>query len=323
MREAHLYRYSIPIQTGVILRTQILNVREGLILHLKDHEHEGWGEIAPLPSFSQETLEVAKRQVEQWLDGWLNGEIRELEKYVPSVACGISFALAELDQTLIEKGNYCTALLCDGERAKWQAKLEKMAPPVVAKLKIGREAPDREGEKVAEFLANYPQVRLRLDANSAWSLSQAVEFAEKIAKPLRSQIEFIEEPCHLASISADFASQTNIAIAWDETLREQDFSFDVPNLAAIVIKPTLMGSREKCLGLIQQAEQRGLRSIISSSLESSLALTQFARFAGQHTIHETPGLDTLQLMPIQLLREWPNSDLPCLGFNSSWITQIR
>lgn len=323
MRQANLYRYAFPIQSGIILRTQALNMREGLIVHLKQNSLEGWGEIAPLPSFSHEILAEAQQQTEQWLDCWLAGQMPDFSDYAPSVACGLSFALAELCQTLGEKGNYRTALLCDGNQSLWQSKSANVLQPKVAKLKIGRGQPSEEGMKVAHFLATNPDVKLRLDANRAWSLLQAVEFAEKITKPLRAQIAFIEEPCHTATLSVEFARRTNIAIAWDEALREGDFSFESPHLAAIVIKPMLTGSIEKCLSLIEQAEKRGLSVVISSSLESSLALTQFARLAEQYTPNETPGLDTLGIMPTQLLRQWKNSDLPCVGLESRYVTKIR
>ena len=57
MRQVTLYRYSLPMDAGVILRNQRLKTRDGLIVCLREGEQEGWGEIAPLPEFSHETLE--------------------------------------------------------------------------------------------------------------------------------------------------------------------------------------------------------------------------------------------------------------------------
>jgi len=62
--------------------------------------------------------------------------------------------------------------------------------------------------------------------------------------------------------------------------------------------------------------------VISSSLESSLGLTQLARIAAQYTPNEIPGLDTLNLMRHQVLRAWPGSDLPLIDLNSEFITKI-
>ncbi len=65
--------------------------------------------------------------------------------------------------------------------------------------------------------------------------------------------------------------------------RGEFFGKKEPNLTAIIIKPTLVGSLEKCVNLIQQAQKQGLVAVISSSLESSLGLTQLARIAQQYT----------------------------------------
>ena len=48
---------------------------------------------------------------------------------------------------------------------------------------------------------------------------------------------------------------------------------------AVVIKPTLTGSLEKVREQVQAAHALGLTAVISSSIESSLGLTQLARIA--------------------------------------------
>ncbi|KAE9797544.1 o-succinylbenzoate synthase, partial [Escherichia coli] len=58
------------------------------------------------------------------------------------------------------------------------------------------------------------------------------------------------------------------------------------------------------------AHAQGLTAVISSSIESSLGLTQLARIAAWLTPNIIPGLDTLSLMQAQLVREWPDSALP-------------
>lgn len=45
MRQVTLYRYSLPMDAGVILRNQRLKTRDGLIVCLREGEHEGWGRL--------------------------------------------------------------------------------------------------------------------------------------------------------------------------------------------------------------------------------------------------------------------------------------
>ena len=81
----------------------------------------------------------------------------------------------------------------------------------------------------------------------------------------------------------------------------------------MVIKPTLTGSLERVKAQVAAAHALGLTAVISSSLESSLGLTQLARIAAWLTPDTIPGLDTLNLMQTQLIRCWPDSPLPCVA----------
>ncbi|AKO45378.1 o-succinylbenzoate synthase [[Haemophilus] ducreyi] len=323
MRSAKLYRYVIPVETGTILRNRRLKQRDGLLIQLQDNQRVGWGEIAPLPEFSHETLVEAEQQIRDWLVHWGEGDLPDLTSYAPSVAFGVSCALAELGDQLIQQANYRAALLCYGDPDELYSSLTMMSGEKTGKMKVGLYEANRDGLMANMLLEALPELHLRLDANRSWSLEKALKFAEKIADQHKAQIQFIEEPCQTPELSRQFAQQSGIAIAWDETVCEADFVVKKePNLAAIVIKPTLVGSLQKCIGLIEQAHQQGLIAVISSSLESSLGLTQLARFAQQYTPCTMPGLDTLNLMKTQILRQWPNSNLPIADLNSPFITEL-
>ncbi|MNQ91919.1 o-succinylbenzoate synthase [compost metagenome] len=81
-------------------------------------------------------------------------------------------------------------------------------------------------------------------------------------------------------------------------------------MSAVVIKPTLTGSLDKVREQVTAAHALGLTAVISSSIESSLGLTQLARIAAWLTPDTIPGLDTLNLMQAQLVRRWPDNSLP-------------
>lgn len=80
-----------------------------------------------------------------------------------------------------------------------------------------------------------------------------------------------------------------------------------------MIKPTLVGSLERCRSLVEQAHALGLDAIISSSIESSFGLTQLARIAQWLTPNSIPGLDTVDLIKQQLIRPWPDVDIPLIS----------
>lgn len=323
MRQAKLYRYEIPVETGVILRQRRLKQREGLILQLSEGDKQGFGEIAPLPQFSIEDLALAEQQVRIWIKNWLNNQQDNIEHYVPSVAFGISCALAELHNTLSEQGNYQVAPLCYGDPDELYEKLSRMDGKKVAKMKVGLYEANRDGLIANMFLEAIADLQLRLDANQAWTLEKAALFAAKIAPEHKMRIQFIEEPCQTAEMSCRFAQQHHIHIAWDESARSEGFELKKEAyLKAIVIKPTLTGSIQKCIRLIKQAQALELDVVISSSIESSLGLTQLARLARQYTPNSVPGLDTLGLMKVQLLRPWQGSTLPLVGLESDYLEEL-
>ncbi|MDO8932940.1 MAG: o-succinylbenzoate synthase [Rhodocyclaceae bacterium] len=304
-RSAALFRYRVPLAPGAALR-QPLTERTGLIVHLVAGERQGWGEIAPLPGFSREILAEAQAETRRWLERWLSRNPPAAPE-LPAVAFGIGCALAELDGRLPEAADYATASLrtCAADAVQPSATL--------AKLKLGLGAPEHDALAVNALFANAPDLVLRLDANRAWTLAQAQAFARGVKPEYRSRIEFLEEPCATPQESLAFAAEAGIAVAWDETLREPEFALtSQPGLRAVVVKPTLTGGPERCRELVDQAHALGLTAVISSSIESSLGLTQLARLAAWLTPQTTPGLDTLAMMKAQVLRPWPGADLPLL-----------
>jgi O-succinylbenzoate synthase len=316
MRHAQVYRWQIPMDAGVVLRERRLKTRDGLLVQLRQGDAEGWGEISPLPGFSEETLEQAQKAVIAWVNAWRDGGNPDLPQ-LPSAAFGLSCALAELHDELPQAADYRVAPLCTGDPDELFAVLDAMPGDKVAKVKVGLWEAVRDGMVVNLLLEAIPDLQLRLDANRAWTPLKAQQFAKYVNPEYRPRIAFIEEPCRTRDDSRAFAQETGIAIAWDESLREADFTFTAePGVKAVVIKPTLTGSLQKVRDQVAAAHAQGLTAVISSSIESSLGLTQLARIAAWLTPNTLPGLDTLNLMQAQLIRRWPNSELPCLSRES-------
>ncbi|MEB7566913.1 o-succinylbenzoate synthase [Enterobacter mori] len=312
MPRAQVYRWQIPMDAGVVLRERRLKTRDGLFVHLRQGEREGWGEISPLPGFSLESLDDAQALLLAWARAWREGANPALPD-LPSAAFGISCALAELDGSLPQEANYRAAPLCTGDPDELFTLLSAMPGEKVAKIKVGLYEAVRDGMVANLLLEAIPDLRLRLDANRAWTPLKAQQFAKYVNPAYRNRIAFLEEPCKTRDDSRAFARETGIAIAWDESLREADFEFVAePGVSAVVIKPTLTGSLQKVREQVAAAHALGLTAVISSSIESSLGLTQLARIASWLTPQTIPGLDTLSLMQTQLIRQWPDSILPRL-----------
>lgn len=314
MRVSQVYRWQIPMDAGVVLRERRLKNRDGLFIRLQE-EREGWGEISPLPGFSVETLEEAQMALLAWAQAWRDGVEPPLPTQ-PSVAFGISCAQAELSGGLPQAADYRAAPLCSGDPDELFARLAAMPGEKVAKVKVGLWEAVRDGMVVNLLLEAIPDLQLRLDANRAWTPLKAQQFAKYVNPAYRQRIAFLEEPCKTREDSRAFSRETGIAIARDESLREADFRFVAePGVRAVVIKPTLTGSLQKVQQQVAAAHALGLSVVISSSIESSLGLTQLARIAAADAA-DYSGLDTLSLMGAQLVRPWPESALPVLNIDA-------
>jgi len=209
-------------------------VREGILLEWNG----GWGEIAPLPGFSRESLDEARTEILAWRS---NGNP---PKY-PSVRFAIEAASTPFNKSPLRIP---------------MSLLEEPRPGFsTLKLKLGHFSVAEAIERVKPYVDAY---RLRLDCNKKWSLEEAVCFATHFSP---SDFDYLEEPVQTFSDLIRFSKETRFPIAVDESIKE-DLS-QLPSLKAVVVKPTLVGSLPKTPVL----------TVLSSAFESSLGLLQIAR----------------------------------------------
>jgi o-succinylbenzoate synthase len=128
-----------------------------------------------------------------------------------------------------------------------------------------------------------PGIALRVDANRSWPRAEVPRLLSTLAA---LPIEFVEEPCQGTHelLDAPLACQ----LALDESLVELDRTSLVralasPGLAAIVLKPTLLGGFARCLELAAAAHQHGVAPVVSHALEGPIgaaACVELARAIG-------------------------------------------
>lgn len=314
-RSAKLYRYRLPMDSRFLLRHQPMSERVGFIVELVQGSRIGYGEVAPLDGVSVESIEQAGLQAQLQLEIWASDGDIDYSQLLPSVAFGLSIAELDLSGQLPDEGNYHTAPLYSGDSEGLFAKRNELAQHKVVRIKLGKDEPQREGLMINQLLESLPDLTLRLDANRAWDLQQAAQFAKPISPSLRQRIAYVEEPCLHPSDSVSFAINSGIAIAWDETLlaevRRPDFAVkDIMGVKTLALKPSLLGSVEYCKHIIEQARTLSVQIVISSSFESSLGLNQLARLAHWLVPEQTTSLDTAQFFTHQLEKSWPTCELP-------------
>ena len=298
----------------ITVNHQTLHVREGIILTLQQGEKVGYGEIAPLIGFSRESLHQAEYQLKQWLPKLEAGmaDVNDFDQYCyPSVACGISAALWWLSQTVWSSTAPINAPLLQGELCNILQRLQQWqgALPALFKVKTGRHGMAEDIRRIQTILDHLPsQVAIKLDANQQWSNSDVLTLAKAVDV---NRIAYIEEPtAHSNDFEALYHS-SGIRFALDESLQSPDYQFQpLQGLAALVIKPMLVGSLSRCIAFVGQAQQADIEAVFSASYESPLGIRILQQLSQHYTPHSLAGLDTLQAFPAQALTASPFDGLP-------------
>lgn len=237
---ARLYHYRFPH-------------REGLILNYND----GWGEIAPLPSFSKETFSEAKEEILSCLPF-----LDSAQPTLASVQFGLSCAKTPFSLSPL-KVPICA--FQSPQRGNSHLKLKLGSLPLDEALSLTRKY--------------YRKYRLRLDCNRKWSLQEALYFASHFSV---DDFDYLEEPVQTLSELIRFSQITRFPVAVDESAQEAALC-EIPTLKAVVVKPTLLGSIPHFPHPI----------VLSSSYESSLGHLLIAKRAASNTLPLGLGTCTL------------------------------
>lgn len=329
--EIQWHNYRLPLLNGLTTAHGVITIREGIIVQITtESEIAGIGEIAPLPAFGGGSLagansllpELVTRLQHKTLDEALDivlagGETGTNAASAPAL-CGLEIAL--LDAIGKAEGcGVCTLLSPAGsapratvpvnaiigarttEAASAAAQDAKKNGFRCVKLKVGWEVSVRaEIERVAAVRdAIGPAMHLRLDANEAWNLEQAIAI---LSQCVPYNIQYVEQPLKAHDLTGMHALRqaVSIPIAVDEALHSPESAqLILDNEAAdvLVIKPQLAGGLRAGQRIIQAAAERGMSSVITSTIEAGIGLA-----AALHLAAASPavtlecGLATLDLV---------------------------
>ena len=139
-----------------------------------------------------------------------------------------------------------------------------------------------------------PEGRIRVDANGAWSVEQAVTALTELSP---FGLEYAEQPCASVEELAAVRSRVDVLIAADESVRKATDPLRVARAGAadvIVLKVAPLGGVRAALRI---AEECGLPVVVSSALDTSVGIRAGVALAA--ALPELPyacGLATTSLM---------------------------
>ena len=179
-----------------------------------------------------------------------------------------------------------------------------------AKVKVGGDSSLRADalrvEAVAASLGSGGKIRI--DANGAWSVEDAVRSLTELEMAARrgglEGLEYVEQPCKTIEELALLRRRVDTLIAADESIRLPEDPMEVVRAQAadiLVLKVAPLGGVRACMRIAEQTE---LPIVVSSAMESSVGL--LAGIALARALPELPyacGLGTGALLATDTVRE--------------------
>lgn len=161
------------------------------------------------------------------------------------------------------------------------------------KLKVGARAVDVDLERVAAVRAAVGSgVELRVDANGAWTPEQAATAIDSLAE---QAVSLVEQPLEAAALAAhaDLRGR-GVDVALDESLRAHpaDAVLDAGAADVLVLKPMALGGVGRSRALADQAAQRDVDVVVTTTVDAAVARTAAVHLAAALGVDRACGLAT-------------------------------
>ena len=256
--------FTVPMRT----RFRGVTTREGVLLR----GTAGWGEFSP---FLEYDAAVAAPWLAAALEAAEDGWPAPLRDRVP-----VNVTVPAVDPAtahgIVLRGGCSTAKV-------------KVAEP-------GQGTADDEARLEAVRDALGPAGKVRVDANGAWSVDDAVR-AVGLLDRAAGGLEYVEQPCATVEELAAVRRRVDVPVAADESIRRAADPYRVRELEAAdvaVLKVQPLGGVRACLRI---AEDIGLPVVVSSALETSVGIAAgVALAAALPSLPFACGLATVQLL---------------------------
>jgi L-alanine-DL-glutamate epimerase-like enolase superfamily enzyme len=282
----HTLRLKTPLQTsyGELTERAILQVS------IRDAQGAlGRGEAAPLPDYDGTGVAGVAAALERHAEVLAHAQDEDPRELVRAcrAAADAPAALAAIDMALWDRagrlaGKPVAALLAERPPAQVAVNAtlaardragaaEQSADAVRAgftclKAKVG--LGDDAGRIAAVRAAAGPEAALRVDANGAWSVEEAVRAIEALAP---AGLELVEEPVHGVQAVREVRARVPVRIAIDETAAEEG-ALAAGAADAVCLKISRCGG---ICGLLEAAElvrASGAEPYVASTLDGPLGI---------------------------------------------------
>jgi len=274
------------------VRFRGVTLRESLLLD----GPQGWGEFSPFVEYEDvEASAWLASAIEAAWQGWPSARRARvaINATVPAIAA---------DQIAAILGRFGD---CGTVKVKVAEKGQALADDIARVRAVRRARPD---------------AAIRVDANGAWSVDEALVALRSLSE---SGLQYAEQPC--ASVEELVAlrerldrEHVQVPLAADESIRKAEDPLRVARTGAVdvaVVKVAPLGGVSKTLAVAEELSTLGVRIVVSSALDTSVGIA--AGVAAAAALPEEPlacGLGTVALFTSDVC---PDPLLPAGGWLSA------
>jgi L-Ala-D/L-Glu epimerase len=296
-------RLAIPLKEPFVTANGVVSERELLLLRLEAGDGAvGYGEAAPFEPYDGVPLERAAAA----LTG--GGGRRPPHARAAEEIARLDLHARQEERPLAEPHKDALAVnmtLAAGppEEVAERARAGLRDGYACFKLKVG--LPDDVDRVAAVREAIGPWPALRVDANGAWSVDEAVHAIRGIEG---NDLEFVEQPCRSLRELAEVRQRVSTAIAADEsvtTLRELRRAAELEACDVVNVKLAGAGGFKPSRELIHEARSAGMDVFLSSTLDGPWGIAAALQLAAAEEVTLACGLATLPLFESPLARALP------------------
>jgi L-Ala-D/L-Glu epimerase len=293
-------RLSIPLKEPFVTSTGVVSERELLLLRLEARDGTvGYGEAAPFEPYDGVPLEQAAAA----LTG--GGGRRPPQARAAEEIARLDLHARQEDRPLAEPHKDALPVnmtLAAGppEEVAERARAGLREGYACFKLKVG--LPDDVDRVAAVREAIGPWPALRVDANGAWTVDEAVHAIRGIEG---NDLELVEQPCRSLRELAEVRQRVSTAIAADEsvsTLRELRRAAELEACDVVNVKVAGSGGFKPARELMREARSAGMDVFLSSTLDGPWGIAAALQLAAAEELTLACGLATLSLFDSPLGR---------------------
>jgi L-Ala-D/L-Glu epimerase len=298
-----LLRLSIPFREPFVTAAGVVTARELVVLRLEGSDGTvGWGEAAPFEPYDGVPLERAIAALSGG-GGRRPPQARAAEEIarLDLEARQEGRALAEPVKDALPVNMTLPAGPPDEVAARAREGLN--AGYACFKLKVG--LPDDPERVAAVREAVGPWPALRVDANRAWSLEQAVTSIRAIEE---HDLEFVEQPCRSLEDLRQVRGRVSTPIAADESvgsLRAVRRAVELEACDVVNVKLASAGGFRAAREALRLARSNRLGAFLSSTLDGPWGIAAALQLAAAEDVKLACGLATLDLFEARIARALP------------------